>query len=143
MGILEPLKVTITNWEGGVKEVAVVNHPKLTIRGSHSVPLSNVIYIERSDFRLEDAKGYKRLAPNKTVGLTHVGASLKCTDVVKDNAGNVIELKATIDFAPKDKAQGFIHWVSQPSPGEEPLTVEVRCMINYSTPESLEVWKIG
>jgi len=143
MAILEPLRVVITNWEGPVKELTAPNHPKDSSRGSHTVPLSGVVYIEKSDFKEKDVKGYKRLAPNKSVGLLHAGCSIVCTDFTKDSNGNVVELKATIDFAPKEKPAGFIHWVAEPAPGKEPLAIEVRLydkLFKSEQPAALDNW---
>jgi len=143
MAILEPLRVTITNWEGAVKDISVPNHPKDASRGSHTVPLSGVVYIEKSDFRKEDVKGYKRLAPKKAVGLMHASAVITCTDFVTDANGNVTELKATIDFSLKTKPAGFIHWVAEPAPGKEPLTAEARLyelLFKSEEPAAIDDW---
>lgn len=128
MVIIEPLKVTITNWTGEeVKEVTAQNHPKDASKGTHIIPLTKVLYIEKSDFRMEDQKGYKRLAPNKEVGLNHIGCAIKCNEVIKDSNGHPIELKVTVDWTPaKKQVQGYIHWVSEPKSGQEPLRIEVR-----------------
>ena len=99
--------------------MTVQNHPKNPEKGTHTVPLSKVLYFERSDFREQDVKGYKRLAPGKEVGLMHAGWSIKCTDIVKDAAGNILELKAEINWNPdKKQVAGYIHWVSEPAPGK-------------------------
>jgi len=127
MTILEPLKVTIKNViPEGKKTVTVPNHPKNTALGTHTVPFSNVIYIERSDFRLQDAPGYKRLAPNKSVGLVHANCVLTCTDVINNEAGDVKEIVATVNWDISNKPQGFIHWVVGPDDKTEPTVVEVR-----------------
>jgi len=128
MVVLDPLKVTITNWEEAeVKEVTAQNHPKDASKGSRTVPLTKVLYIERTDFRMEDVKGYKRLALNKEVGLNHIGAAIRCTEAIRDDSGNVTELKTTITWKPEKKqVQGYIHWVAEPSSGQTPLTIEIR-----------------
>lgn len=129
MVVLDPLKVTITNMEGGDIKDAIVaqNHPKDSSRGTRMVPFTKVVYIERSDFRMEDVKGYKRLALNKEVGLNHVGCAIKCNKAHTDAAGNVTELEATVDWHPsKKQVQGYIHWVCEPAPGMEPMSIEVR-----------------
>jgi len=144
MAVLEPLKVVITNWTGGVKEISVPNHPKDATRGSHVVPLSPVIYIEQSDFREVDVKGYKRLAPNKSVGLLHASCTITCTDFTKSPNGTISEIKATIDFAPKAKPAGHIHWVAEPAPGVSPLKVELRLydkLFMSEQPGSLDNWE--
>jgi len=125
MCVVEPLKITITNWEGEFREFSVPNHPKDASKGSHNVPLSSVLYIDRSDFREQDIKGYKRMAPNVAVGLIHAGAAVTCTEIIKDSNGHISELKGTIDWAPKVKPRGFIHWVSART-GEKPAEIELR-----------------
>mmetsp|Transcript_3801 Transcript_3801/g.5308 ORF Transcript_3801/g.5308 Transcript_3801/m.5308 type:complete len:764 (+) Transcript_3801:110-2401(+) len=144
MVITDPLKVVITNFEGETRQVSVQNHPKNSEKGSHTVPLSKVVYIERSDFREQDIKGYKRLAPGKEVGLMHAGWSIKCTDIVKDASGNIIELKAEINWNPdKKQVGGFIHWVSEPAPGKDPVKIELRMydvLFKSAEPGKLEDW---
>jgi len=143
MAVIEPLKVVITNWTEGVKEITVPSHPKDASCGSHMVPLSGVIYIEQSDFREQDVKGYKRLAPNKAVGLLHAGCVITCTDFTKDSNGAFVELKATIDFTPKAKPAGYIHWVAEPAPGNSPMSVEIRMydkLFMSDQPAALDDW---
>jgi len=126
MVVVEPLKVTLTNWTGK-KDISIPKHPKETKRGNHDIPLTNVLYIERNDFRENETPGYKRLTPKQPVGLSHVpNCIITVTDVVKDGKGEVSELKATIDFESKQKPKGYIHWVSPSEPAKEPLAIEVR-----------------
>ncbi|KFP92495.1 Glutamine--tRNA ligase, partial [Apaloderma vittatum] len=122
MAVLEPLKVTITNFpDPKALEVIVPNFPADESRGFHKVPFQPTIYIEETDFREEVDKGYKRLAPGQPVGLRHAGYVIAVQNIIKDASGRVIELEVTCtksDVAEKPKA--FIHWVS------EPLVCEVR-----------------
>ncbi|KAM9272190.1 glutamine--tRNA ligase [Cariama cristata] len=122
MAVLEPLKVTITNFPAPkALEVLVPNFPADESRGFHKVPFQPTIYIEETDFREEADKGYKRLAPGQPVGLRHAGYVVAVQNIIKDASGRVIELEVTCtksDVAEKPKA--FIHWVS------EPLACEVR-----------------
>ncbi|NXO68450.1 SYQ ligase, partial [Phainopepla nitens] len=122
MAVLEPLKVTITNFPAPkALEVLVPNFPADESRGFHKVPFHQTIYIEETDFREEADKGYKRLAPGQPVGLRHTGYIITVQNVIKDVSGRVIELEVTCtksDVAEKPKA--FIHWVSAP------LACEVR-----------------
>ncbi|KAK7499971.1 hypothetical protein BaRGS_00008819 [Batillaria attramentaria] len=122
MAVLEPLKVVIQNFPTDHPgELTVPNFPADESKGSHKVPISSTVYIERSDFREEADKNYKRLAPNQPVGLRHTGFIITVDKVVKDSNGQVTELvvkAANASEAPKPKA--FIHWVS------EPLHCEVR-----------------
>ncbi|KAE8612329.1 hypothetical protein XENTR_v10012814 [Xenopus tropicalis] len=120
MAILEPLKVTITNFptEKAI-DVSVPNFPADESKGFHVVPFSSTVYIEKSDFREVMEKGYKRLTPEQPVGLRHAGYVISVQNIVKDQSGNVIELEVTCmktDVAEKPKA--FIHWVSDPLPCE-------------------------
>jgi glutaminyl-tRNA synthetase len=94
-------------------------------RGSISIPLSRVVYIDRNDFRMEDSPTYYRLAPGKEVRLKYA-YNIRCTEVIKDADGNVVELRAEVDLENTNKPKGNIHWVAQPAPGVEPLAVEVR-----------------
>uniref|UniRef100_W5NB53 Glutamine--tRNA ligase n=1 Tax=Lepisosteus oculatus TaxID=7918 RepID=W5NB53_LEPOC len=120
MAVLEPLRVTITNLPPDTQvEVRVPNFPADESLGSHSVPFSSTVFIERSDFREVMEKGYKRLTPEQPVGLRHAGYIISVQQVIKDASGSVVELEVTCtktDAAEKPKA--FIHWVSEPLPCE-------------------------
>ncbi len=129
LAVLDPLKVTITNYPTeGVEELDAVNNPEDPSAGSRKLCFSREIYIERSDFMLEPVKGYFRLAPDKEVRLRY-GYFIKCTDVITDAEGNVTELKCTFDpdtrggsAADGRKVKGTIHWVS----AETAVSAEVR-----------------
>ncbi|XP_056380755.1 glutamine--tRNA ligase [Hyla sarda] len=116
MAVLEPLKVTITNFPGDEAiDVRVPNFPADESKGFHSVPFSSTIYIETTDFREVMEKGYKRLTPDQSVGLRHAGYVISVQNIIKDRNGEVVELEVTCtksDVAEKPKA--FIHWVSKP-----------------------------
>ncbi|XP_041973092.1 probable glutamine--tRNA ligase [Aricia agestis] len=134
MVVLEPLKVTITNFPSAEPiTVQVPDFPTEPERGSHTVVLDRVLYIEATDFAETPEKGYRRLTPNQTVGLRHAGYVLKVSNVVKDASGKVSELQCTAqstDSAEKPKA--FIHWVSRP------IAVEVRLyepLFQHKNPE--------
>uniref|UniRef100_A0A3Q3XQM8 Glutamine--tRNA ligase n=1 Tax=Mola mola TaxID=94237 RepID=A0A3Q3XQM8_MOLML len=113
MAILEPLKVTITNLPANSKsELRVPDFPADVAKGSHVIPFSATIFIEKSDFREVLEKGYKRLTPEQPVGLRHAGYVISVQKVIK---GKVVELEVhccSAETAEKPKA--FIHWVSQP-----------------------------
>eukprot|EP01116_Phalansterium_solitarium_P013460 TRINITY_DN30823_c0_g1_i1.p1 TRINITY_DN30823_c0_g1~~TRINITY_DN30823_c0_g1_i1.p1 ORF type:complete len:773 (-),score=346.87 TRINITY_DN30823_c0_g1_i1:174-2492(-) len=127
MCVQAPLKVTLINVaDNGVTEHSVPNHPKFPERGSHVVTLSNTIYIEQTDFRLDDVKGFKRLTPKQPVGLLHAGAAIRVVDVLRSAAGDVVELRGEIDWAPKEKPKGFVHWVD----AKNSLAIEVRLYSN-------------
>jgi len=124
MVVLEPLRVVITNFDE-VIEVEAPNHPKNAEMGTRKIPFSKVLYIEQSDFRLEDAKNYFRLAPGKEVGLKYfTRGNLKCTAVKTDASGKLVEIEAEI--VEKKKVQAHIHWVAEPQPGVSPVSIEVR-----------------
>jgi len=115
MAVLDPIRVEITNITKDTVNVEVPNIPNDAESGVHTVPFSNVIYIEREDFCETASKDYKRLARNQTVGLRHAGKVITVVDVLKDSTGEVLELKVTAEDS-KDvaKPKAFIHWVSNP-----------------------------
>jgi glutaminyl-tRNA synthetase len=119
MGVLNPLKVTIENYPNGqVEELTAKNHPQKEEMGTRNISFSKVIYIERDDF-LEDApKKFFRLSVGREVRLRYA-YYITCTDFVKDDNGEVIELICTYDPETKGgsspdgrKVKGTIHWVS-------------------------------
>ena len=118
MAVLDPLKVTLTNFEAGkTQSRSAAFHPNHEEMGSREVPVSPTIYIERDDFAEVPPKGFKRLTPGGEVRLRH-GYVIRCDEVVKDAAGNVVELKCSIDHDTLGKnpegrkVKGVIHWVS-------------------------------
>uniref|UniRef100_A0A9J7XBR8 glutamine--tRNA ligase n=1 Tax=Cyprinus carpio carpio TaxID=630221 RepID=A0A9J7XBR8_CYPCA len=116
MAVLEPLKVTITNLPTNAqKEVRVPDFPANEAKGSHVVPFSKTIFIEKSDFREVMEKGYKRLTPDQPVGLRHAGYVISVQRVIKDGCGNVCELEVTCASSDSvEKPKAFIQWVSDP-----------------------------
>ncbi|MDG2303177.1 MAG: glutamine--tRNA ligase/YqeY domain fusion protein [Candidatus Binatia bacterium] len=119
LGVLHPLKVVLVNYpEGQEEELEAVNNPEDESMGKRKLPFSRELYIERDDFREEAPKKYFRLAPGREVRLRW-GYLITCVDVVKDDAGEVVELHCTYDpetrggNAPDGrKVKGTIHWVS-------------------------------
>ena len=125
MAVLRPLKVTIENWpEGKVDELDFVMNPEDPALPKRKVAFSKVLYIERDDFMEEPPKKFFRLAPGAEVRLRWA-YFIKCERVVKDAAGNVVELICTYDPAtrggdapvgpdgqPTKKVKGTLHWVS-------------------------------
>jgi len=118
MVVLSPLKVIITDFPHDSKQVInVADFPSEPERGSHSVNFDRVVYIDRSDFREVDEKGYKRMTPNQTVTLRYTGIVIKFISSVKDSAGQIVELH--VACVPPSQVQGkpgVIHWVSEPVP---------------------------
>lgn len=118
MAVLNPLKVTLTNFEAGKTQSRhAAFHPNVASFGEREVPISATIYIEQDDFAEEPPKGWKRLTLGGEVRLRH-GYVIKCDEVVKDENGQVIELKCSIDHDTLGKnpegrkVKGVIHWVS-------------------------------
>ncbi len=119
MAVLRPLKLVIDNYpEGQVEEMDAVNNPEDPSAGTRKVPFSKVLYIEQDDFRETPPPKYFRLFPGNEVRLRYAYL-VKCTGVVKDEAGNVTEVHCAYDPASKGgdapdgrKVKGTIHWVS-------------------------------
>jgi glutaminyl-tRNA synthetase len=109
--ITEPLKVTITNYDG-VEFFQAKRHPKLDM-GQREIGFGNTIWIEKSDFAETPQEGFKRLSPGAEVKLRY-SYIMRCDEVIKDRDGNIIELKASIDpdRSRKFKGLGIIHWLS-------------------------------
>ena len=118
MAVLNPLKVTLTNFEAGkTQSRRAAFHPNHEEMGEREIPVSQTIYIDVDDFAENPPKGFKRLTPGGEVRLRH-GYVIKCDEVVKDAAGNVVELKCSIDHDTLGKnpegrkVKGVIQWVS-------------------------------
>ncbi|HYI07676.1 MAG TPA: glutamine--tRNA ligase/YqeY domain fusion protein [Thermoanaerobaculia bacterium] len=119
MGVLRPLKVVIENYpEGQVEEFETPNNPEDESAGRRKVPFSRELYIERDDFMEEPPKKFFRLAPGREVRLRSA-YFITCTNVVKDEAGNIVELRATYDPATRGgdspdgrRPKATLHWVS-------------------------------
>ncbi len=119
MAVVNPVKVIIINYpEDGVETVEMENNPENPAEGSHAMPFSREIYIEREDFMENPPKKFFRLAPEGEVRLK--GAYIiKCTGVKKDADGNIEEIYCTYDPETKSglpgsmrKVKGTLHWVS-------------------------------
>jgi glutaminyl-tRNA synthetase len=129
MAVLNPLKVTLTNYpEGHVEELEAENNPEDVSMGTRSLPFSRALFIERDDFMEDPPKKYFRLSPGNEVRLKNAYI-IKCEEVVKDDEGNVVELKCTYDPTTKSgssesnrKVKGTLHWVS----AEHAIDAEVR-----------------
>jgi glutaminyl-tRNA synthetase len=129
MGVLRPLKVVIENYpEGKSEELDAINNPEDASAGTRKVPFSKVLYIERDDFMEDPPRKFFRLAPGREVRLRYA-YFITCRDVVKDEKGNIVELRCTYDpetrggDAPDGrKVKATLHWVS----AEHALAAEVR-----------------
>ena len=144
MCVLDPLKVVIENFpEGEVEDLDASYYPHdIPKEGSRSVPFSREIYIERDDFMEEPSKGFRRLVPGGEVRLRHAYV-VKCTDVIKNDVDEIVELRCTYDPETKGKApegrkvKGAIHWVS----AEHGVPVEVRVydrLFSHAAPDSTD-----
>jgi len=160
MAVLRPLKVVLTNFpEGRVDEVDVINNPEDESAGTRKVPFSRVLYIEQDDFREDPPKKFFRLSPGKEVRL-RCAYFITCQEVVKDAAGEIVELRCTYDPATRGgdapdgrRVKATMHWVSAAHavPAEVRLydrlfSVEDpeaddtgKTFVDYLNPNSLEV----
>lgn len=152
MGVLRPLKVTITGYADGtplpeaddLKVCELDNHPQDPSQGKREVPLTREIWIERDDFMEEAPKKFFRLKPDGAVRLRGAGIAI-FGEMIKDDAGEVVEVRCTFDpdttakFNDK-KVKGTIHWV----PATECLDAEVRLydhLFNTEDPDKTEEGK--
>ena len=137
MAVLNPLKVVITNFpEGHVEELEAVNNPEDPSAGSRKIYFTKELYIERDDFMEEPPKKFFRLAPGTEVRMRY-GFFIRCTDVVKDASGNILELHCTYDPATRGgnspdgrKVKGTIHWASVSHSIEAEVRLFDRLFIN-------------
>lgn len=119
MGVLDPLKVVITNFpEDKVEQLTAINNPEDESAGTRNVPFSSVLYIEREDFMEDPVKKFYRLSQGREVRLRYA-YFITCTDVVKDTKGDIVELRCTYDPATRGgdspdgrKVRATLHWVS-------------------------------
>ncbi len=144
MCVLDPLKVTIENYEGSSEELDASYYPDDVPReGTRKLPFSREIYIERDDFEENPPKGYFRLTPEQPVRLKH-GYIIACKELIKDSDGKITEIKA--EYYPTSqsgsdtsgiKVKSAIHWVS----GDKAKKVEVRLydrLYSSEMPEGIE-----
>jgi glutaminyl-tRNA synthetase len=119
MAITKPLKLVIDNYPDDlVEEMEAVNNPEDSGAGTRNVPFSRALYIEQDDFRESPPPKYYRLYPGNEVRLRYA-YFVKCTHVVKDEAGNVVEVHATYDPSTRGgdapdgrRVKSTIHWIS-------------------------------
>jgi glutaminyl-tRNA synthetase len=119
MAVLRPLKLVVENYPPGqVEHMEAVNNPEDPSAGTRQVPFSRTLYIEQDDFREDPPKQYFRLAPGREVRLRY-GYLVTCTGVIKNDNGEVTEVRCTYDPATRGgntpdgrKVKSTIHWVS-------------------------------
>lgn len=159
MAVLKPLKVVITNYpEGQVEWLDAEINPENEEMGMRKIPFSREIYIEQDDFMEDPPSKYFRLFPGNEVRLKHA-YFIKCEEVIKDEQGNVIELRCTYDPETKSgtgftgrKVKGTLHWVEATHANEaefrlyEPLILdeagdegEDKNFLEKINPNSLEI----
>jgi glutaminyl-tRNA synthetase len=148
MGVLNPVKVVLTNYpEGKVEELEAINNPEDPSAGTRKVPFSRVLYIDQDDFREVPPPKYFRLTPGREVRLRY-GYIIKCEDFVRNaQTGEIEEIHCTYDpqtrggYAPDGrKVQGTIHWVS----AQHALDAEVRLydrLLTIADPGNVEEGK--
>jgi len=127
MAVLKPIKVVLMNYDGE-EELEAVNNPEKPEMGTRKIPFSNEFYIDRDDFMENPPKGFHRLIPGGEVRL-RFAYIIKCEEVIKNEKGEVVELKCIYDPDTKSgsgtstkKVKGVIHWVS----AKHALETEVR-----------------
>ena len=143
MGVLDPIKLTITNYPDNQTETLVGEiNPEQPERGTRTIPFSKHLYIERDDFKESANRKYFRLTLEKEVRLKNAYI-IKGESVIKDDNGNIIEILCTYDpdsksgsgsEASKRKVKGTLHWVTQ----KEAIEVQVRLydrLFNVPSPD--------
>jgi glutaminyl-tRNA synthetase len=129
MGVLHPLKIVITNYPEDQEEwMETINNPEDESMGSREIPFSREVYIEQDDFMEDPPKKFFRLAPGREVRLKSAYI-IQCEVAIKDNDGNITELRCTYDPETRSggpqsnrKVKGTLHWVS----ARHALPAEVR-----------------
>ena len=158
MAVLKPLKLVITNYpDDQVEDLEAVNNPEDESMGKRIVPFSKEIFIEQNDFMENPPKKFFRLSPGTEVRLRYAYI-IKCEEVIKDEKGNITELKCTYDPKTKSgsaqsgrKVKGTIHWVSAKHAVEaevrlydrlftveDPEANEEKTFIDHLNPDSLQ-----
>jgi glutaminyl-tRNA synthetase len=158
MAVLRPLKVVIENYpEGQVEELEAINHPDDPAAGTRRIAFGRELYIERDDFMENPPKKFFRLSPGTEVRLRYA-YFIKCTGVIKDASGEVVELRCTYDLATKGgnapdgrKVKATMHWL--PAAQSKPAEIRVYNQLfaksspdagNFAAdlnPQSLEILK--
>lgn len=147
MAVLNPLKLIIDNYpEDQVEQLEAINNPEDDSAGKRLVPFSKVLFIEKDDFMENPPKKYFRLSPGNEVRLRY-GYYVKCTHIVKDDNGEILEVHCTYDPETRGgyssdgrKVKGTIHWVS----AQHALEAEIRLydrLFNTPDPDNTEEGK--
>ncbi|HRH97935.1 MAG TPA: glutamine--tRNA ligase, partial [Prosthecobacter sp.] len=142
-GVLRPIKVVLTNYpEDQVEHFEANNHPEDPAAGTRQVPLCRELYIESDDFMEFPSEGFHRLKPGGEVRLKFAFCII-CQEVIKDDAGNIVELRCTYDDATRHgkkpegrtKPKGIIHWVSARHAIDAPVRLYDR-LFTVETPDA-------
>ena len=141
MAVLNPLKVVIENYPDDlVEQLEAINNPEDEGAGARLVPFSKTLYIERDDFMQDPPRKFFRLAPGREVRLRYA-YFITCTDVIKDDAGEIVELRCTYDPATRGgsapdgrRVKATLHWVS----ARHALPAQARIYDNLYTVEAPE-----
>jgi glutaminyl-tRNA synthetase len=141
MGVLDPLKVVLANYpQDQAETIEAINNPEDHAAGTREVPFGKELYIERSDFMENPPKKFFRLAPGREVRLRYA-YFITCNEVVKNDAGEIVELRCTYDPATRGgnapdgrKVKATLHWVS----AQDAITAQVRLYDHLFTKENPE-----
>ena len=146
MAVLDPIKVVLTNYPTDQTEwMEAVNNPEDPNGGSRQIPFTRELYIERDDFMETPPSKFFRLKPSGEVRLRY-GYIIRCDEVVKDAAGNIVQLNCTYDPTTKSgsptaierKVKGTIHWVSASQSSEVEVRLYDRLFISETPDEAPE-----
>lgn len=146
MAVLDPIKVVLTNYPADQTEwMEAVNNPEDPTGGSRQIPFTRELYIERDDFMETPPSKFFRLKPSGEVRLRY-GYIIRCDEVVKDAAGNIVQLNCTYDPTTKSgsptaierKVKGTIHWVSASQSSEVEVRLYDRLFISETPDEAPE-----
>ena len=145
MAVLNPLKVTISNYpEGQSEDLVAPNHPKFEEMGTRMLPFTREVYIDRGDFmEVAPNKKFKRLVAGGEVRLRN-SYVIRCDEVIKDDSGEIVELicsydPETLGRNPEGrKVKGVIHWVSADHGAPAEIRLYDRLL---KTPQAGEDWK--
>lgn len=149
MGVLNPLKVVITNYrDNEVEWLDAENNPQNSEMGTRKIPFSKIIYIEKEDFMENPPKKYNRLSPGIEVRLKHA-YFIKCEEVIKDEkSGEIIELHCSYDQKTKSgsgfserKVKGTIHWVSAEHAVKSEIRLYDSLLLENDKSNEIEDWK--
>ena len=146
MAVLRPLKVVITNYpDDQTEQLDAVNNPEDPAAGTRQVPFSRELYVEQDDFMEDPPRKFFRLAPGREVRLRYA-YFITCQEVIKDDAGNIVELRCTYDPATRGgdapdgrKVKATLHWVS----ARHAIDAEVRLYDRLFTRENPDDGKTG